>query len=304
MNRPPIVPGILAALCVFAALGAGYRAQGAAENRKQTLLFSSNREGSPKLYLVDPDSGATQALHDPQGSESLAVWSPDGKQIAFCSSRSGNHDIFVMDADGANVKQLTTDPAPDYVSSWSPDGKKIAFTTERTGDPEIFLMNADGSGQVNLTNHPEFDGDPAWSPDGKTILFTTKRDGSGFRLYLMDPDGTNVRKLPVKQTGGGPVFASWSPNGDRIAYGDEDGAAVEIFICDANGANTKKLTTLGGINVFPAWSADGKRIAVEHWDTRGSTGSLWVVTVPDAVQTQLGAAGSFMSGRPSWKPVR
>src|SRR5687767_7168341 len=98
MSRPTLGLGIVVGLCVVAGGTAVHRASGAAE--VPTLLFTSNREGLPKLYLVDPNSGATQALHEPQGSESLPAWSPDGTRIAFCSSRSGNHDIWVMDADG------------------------------------------------------------------------------------------------------------------------------------------------------------------------------------------------------------
>jgi Tol biopolymer transport system component len=135
MCRPPQGRGIVAGLYLFAVLGLGQLAARAVE--APVLLSTSNREGSPKLYIVDPDTGASRALHEPQGSESLASWSPDGTKIAFCSSRSGNHDIWLMDADGGNVRQLTTDPAPDFVSTWSPDGKKIAFTTARTGDEEI-----------------------------------------------------------------------------------------------------------------------------------------------------------------------
>jgi len=294
---------MLAALLVaLVAAAVGGPRLHAAEGPK--LLSTSNREGLPKLYLVDPDSGATKPLDEPHGSESLAAWSPDGKKIAFCSSRSGNHDIWVMDADGSNPKQLTTDPAEDYVSSWSPDGKKIAFTTLRTGDEEIFVMNADGSDQHNLTNNPGFDGDPAWSPDGKAILFTSTRDGEPFRLYLMDPDGKNVHRFPGKKSSAGPVFPAWLADGKRIAFSDEDGQAIEIFVCDADGSNVKKITGLGGVNTFAAWSPDGKRIAFVHYLERGGDGSLCVVSVADPVQTILGQAGSYMSGRPSWKPTR
>lgn len=271
------------------------------------LLSTSNRDGGPRLYAVDPDTGATQPFHpmlpQPGGSESLPAWSPDGRKIAFCSTRGGNHDIWVMDADGSNLRQLTTDPAPDYVSAWSPDGMKIAFTTLRTGDAEIFVMNADGSEQRNLTNHAEFDGDPAWSPDGQHILFTSRRSGD-FRLYLTDPAGSTVRLFPARNSGAGPVFAAWSPDGKQVAFGDADGAAIEIFICAADGTNTRKLTSLGGINTFPAWSPDGKRIALVHYDERDAKGSLWVVNVADAVQSHLGPASHFMSGRPAWKPTR
>jgi Tol biopolymer transport system component len=265
------------------------------------LLFSSNRDGGPKLYSIDLDFNNTQAFHATEGSESLASWSPDGKKISFCSSRSGNHDIWVMDADGTNVKQLTTDENPDYVSTWSPDSKRIAFTTERAGNPEIFVMNADGTDQHNITNNAEFDGDPAWSPNGK-ILFASKRNNDGFRLYTMDPDGANVQPWAGKQSGVGPVFPGWSKDGKKVAFGDEDGASVEIYIANADGSERKKLTSIGGLNTFPAWSPDGKQIALYHYDNLGASGKVHIVTVADGSQRELGEGGSFLSGRPLWKP--
>jgi Tol biopolymer transport system component len=266
------------------------------------LLFTSTREGRARLYLLRPDTGDVQPLPNVADRESLTAWSPDGKKIAFCSRKSGNGDIYVMDADGTNVRQLTTDPAEDLVSSWSPDGKKLAFTSRRNGDGEIYVMNADGSEQRNLTRNPAYDGDPAWSPDGKQILFVSNRSGAGLRLYVMDPEGENVRQLPAKESRAGPVFPAWSPDGKKIAYADGTAEGVELFTCDADGTNPKQLTRMGGINTFPAWSPDGKRIAFQHWDKAEEPGSLWIVNVADGVQSHLGHTGPFQLGRPAWKP--
>jgi tol-pal system beta propeller repeat protein TolB len=201
------------------------------------LLFTSNREGRPRLYLIQPDTGDIQPLPNAMDRESLTAWSPDGKKIAFCSHKSGNGDIYVMDADGTNVRQLTTDPAEDLVSSWSPDGKQLAFTSRRNGDGEIYVMNADGSEQRNLTRNPTYDGDPAWAPDGKQILFVSNRSGAGLRLYVMDPEGENVRQLPAKESRAGPVFPAWSPDGKRIAFqhwdkADEPGSLWIVNVAD------------------------------------------------------------------------
>ena len=56
-----------------------------------------------------------------------AVWSPDGRKIAFMrnSRRRRHREIYVMNADGSGQRRLTRNPA--IYPAWSPDGRKIAF---------------------------------------------------------------------------------------------------------------------------------------------------------------------------------
>ena len=55
-------------------------------------------------------------------------------------------------------------------------------------------MNPDGSKPKNLTRNGARDGAPVWSPTGKHIAFHSDRHGIR-DVYIMDPDGKNVRKV-------------------------------------------------------------------------------------------------------------
>ena len=74
-----------------------------------------------------------------------ALWSPDGRKIAFTRNSGSDPapEIYVMNADGSGQRRLTRSTAADLVPTWSPDGRKIAFD----GGGPIYVMNADGSGQ-------------------------------------------------------------------------------------------------------------------------------------------------------------
>jgi Tol biopolymer transport system component len=73
-------------------------------------------------------------------------------------------------------------------------------------------------------------------------------------VFLHDPDGSNPRLL----VSGGPP--AWSPDGDRIAYGDVD--EVGTFLVGVVRRDSSILWS-GVPGTNPTWSPDGTRLAVE-----------------------------------------
>ena len=56
------------------------------------------------IYKVDVNGGEARRLTTQESYETMPVWSPDGRQIAFASDRFGNLDIFVMQSTGGQAK--------------------------------------------------------------------------------------------------------------------------------------------------------------------------------------------------------
>lgn len=101
----------------------------------------------------------------------------------------------------------------------APTIPKILFISTRDGNSEVYIMNSDGSEQVNLTQHPADDMSAVWSPTGEQILFVSDRQGKRVRdLYLMDPDGSNVRRVFKRKIAVNRRSPTWSPDGKRFAY--------------------------------------------------------------------------------------
>ena len=142
----------------------------------------------------------------------------------------------------------------------APKTPKILFTSTRDGNREVYIMNPDGSEQVNLTQHPATDLQAVWSPTGEQILFVSDRQGTRVRdLYVMDANGSNVRRVFKRKTGAWRGTPTWSPDGERFVYESKDWDRFKFGLY---------LGTFGEENVdalpygnSPAWSPDGSEIA-------------------------------------------
>lgn len=108
--------------------------------RGDRIVFTGFETGDYEIYTVRPDGTGLRQLTHTHGNDAHAVWSPDGKWIAFVSSRKGWKDevlrpyhwsqsfgeIFVMRADGTDVRQLTDDQWEDGVIGWAPSAAESA----------------------------------------------------------------------------------------------------------------------------------------------------------------------------------
>ena len=157
--------------------------------KKDVRGYVENRNNH--LYLFDIDTKQTDTLTKGNFDEESAVWSPDGKQLAFVSNRSSdrdrneNTDIWVMNATpGAVMLQLTKWLGNDQDPHWSPDGKQIAYTSSSSnqaftmyGENNISVVAAAGGDVRRLAGAMDRPvSGIGWSKDGKDITFLVDDD--------------------------------------------------------------------------------------------------------------------------------
>ena len=181
-----------------------------ASSSATSMRDSSNEAG---IYTIRADGTDLRQLTD-DGLDEDPAWSPDGKTVAFGRLTKANGSIYTVNADGGGLRQHTDPPEGFWDSgpSWSPDGTRIAFTRtsgERPNRPDVFTMNTDGTNRRKVTGETEGAYSPDFSPDGESIVFVGWKGGN--KLYVMNADGTGVRRLTKTQGGIMEDAPDWQP---------------------------------------------------------------------------------------------
>jgi Tol biopolymer transport system component len=212
--------------------------------------------------------------------------------------------IFTMTDQGTEIEQLTFAPLIPVNPDISPDGTRILFQHVRAAGIEdvhdIYVMNADGSDPRTLAAGEWLDERPAWSPDGSQIAFQSNRDGGSTAVWIMDSDGSNVRKLTTFPS----WHPAWSPDGARIVFGGrDDGAESDLFIINLDGTGLFNLTPDPINDGFPAWSPDGQTIAFTSRERDGNQFTdIYAVSVNGGPITNLTNNPNSHDYSPDWSP--
>lgn len=182
------------------------------------VAFSSDRDGSWDLYLLELATGSLVQLTDSPEYKSTPSWSPDGRWLVyeaylepegqvhppaavdhdgnFPETTHPNLDLVIIPTSPDNPAQyhplrLTEHESADYAPAWSPTGRQIAFVSTRTGDADIWVADLDRPTNrlVNLSRSPEIqENDPVWSPDGTGLVWSANHSGMSTLMYQTFPD--------------------------------------------------------------------------------------------------------------------
>ena len=255
------------------------------------------------IFVADLPSGTprplTAAVDGKPHRELDAVFSPDGKTIAFLSDADKDRQvqIWIAPAAGGAVRELThVDGQLDHLL-WSPDGSAIAFlfVEGSTQEPGALVAYKPDSGVVEETVEEQriavvdvatgrlrvvspadlYVYDYDWSPDGKSFAAEAAK-GSGTNnywiaeLYVVPADASPARSMwkPPLQI----ACPRFSPDGKSIAVihgimSDEGSTGGDIWVVPASGGAAKNLT--GGMKASASalfWRPSGGILFTELVD--------------------------------------
>jgi Tol biopolymer transport system component len=156
-----------------------------------------------------------------------AVWTPDGKRIAFLSYKDGPPNLFWQLANGSGgLERLTTSERSQIPRSWSPDGQLLAFTQEGvTTGLDIWVLRLGDRKAQPFLQTPANESVPQFSPDGHWLAYVSDESGRP-EIYVQPYPGPGGKYQISTEGGKEPV---WNRNGRELFYRSGDKMmAVEI----------------------------------------------------------------------------
>jgi len=187
------------------------------------------------LFSVPAKNGTPRNLSKTSGAhERDAVWSPDGKWVAYNSDATGENELYVRSQDGKGEPQQVTNSADTYYYAvkWSPDNKKLLWSDRLqrlryvdVATKAVTLVDQDKWGEIGSYN---------WSPDSQWITWARPEQNNLPRVYLYSI--ANKQQAAVTDTWYGSGEAVFSDDGKYLllssardfkpTFGDEEFANV------------------------------------------------------------------------------
>jgi dipeptidyl aminopeptidase/acylaminoacyl peptidase len=217
--------------------------------------------------------------------------SPDGETVVYTlmradwrANRQVGH-IWRQPIGGGPPIQLTSGGSGETTARWSPDGRSILFLSPREGGLQVHLVPVSGGDPRQLTTHPTSVTQPSWAPDGSSVYFVAadpptaeERERGRLRddVYSFEEDykQRHLWRVAVasgaaeKLTDGDLSVVSYrlARDGRHITLQRAptplvaDSDRGEVWVMDADGGNSRALTSNGVEEIEPELSPDGSQV--------------------------------------------
>lgn len=207
------------------------------------------------------------------------------------------------------IRNITNDPTGvDYGPHFSPDGRFLIFDRAALiggGRTRTYIVSFEGGTPKPLSSGevPVEQTRTCWSPKGDLIAFTGIGPGGVAATWLMDKDGSDIRRAPSPSLGNA-VYPSWYPDGQRILETVSDDNTLRSV--DIRTGVVVKITTTPALMIgMASVSPNGKWIAAaaqlregRPYDQRAN--QIWIIGGDGHAHPLI--ANPHQGRAPTWSP--
>ena len=179
-----------------------------------------------EVFTVPKKEGPTRNLTKNSGARDRgAVWSPDGKTIAYLSDKSGEYEIYLVDPQGKEEALRLTRHEDGYRHTlrWSPDSKKIAFADQTlrcyyldVNTKKITEVDRAYFEQVDVSLNLKPISEVSWSPDSRYLAYAKMDEDLVYKVYIYSLETGQIHCVSSGLFNDfGPVF---SQDGEHLFF--------------------------------------------------------------------------------------
>ncbi len=166
------------------------------------------------LWLIDRRRGSTSRLTFDGMHNTRAVWSPDGKRVAFTGRPDGIRNLHIKEV-GTDHDDPLLPPGPDRIpSDWSHDGSRILYHEGIAPHRDIWSLELPDRRRVPYLRSDFDEWEARLSPDGRLVAYQSNETGRS-EVYLRSfPDGGGKRQVSTQ----GGQAPRWSRDGRELFF--------------------------------------------------------------------------------------
>ena len=230
------------------------------------------------LFTVPTSGGEATRLTSTEGYNSVPVWTPDSKRIAFVSTREGSDDIFIIPATGGTPVRLTNHSGNETPLTFINDSTLLFNASLLPGRntarapfmSQIYSINVNktGSRPVLYLSLPVNNADA--NAAGELIYQNRKSVEDVLRKHERSAGTSDIwtyingKFTQLTHFNGADQYPVWG-EGNNFYYLSEKDGTLNVFAANTNGGQEKQLTNFTKHPVRYLSSSDNGLLAFA-WD--------------------------------------
>lgn len=259
-----------------------------------TIVFDArpdtrtNHPGEAELYLYSIGERSLNRLTDNAAPESSAIWSPDGRYIAYRAPDDGTHELrngyfWILDTRDGSTRRLGGQSTGELTggSVWSADGRYLLYNEIHGTNTNLYRIDV-GTGEAQaLTEITGTLRAQDFSADTSRMVYSYENFTTPPDLFVSDLNGRGAQQI----TDANPWVSEslLLSDGELLSWTSKGDMTIEGVFIPAIGADSGSMPLIVEIHGGPAGVIEnafrhdfqmlaGQGFAVLAPNFRGSTG--------------------------------
>jgi len=235
-----------------------------------------------------------------EAAQYLITGSNNGNLVAKAVDPHNKSTLVSKAYSGVPLRRQVHAFADDFVQALGRKGiakTQIAFKGENSPNSEIYVADFDGHNAQAVTKDDSLVAAPCWVPGRMALYYVS------YKLHHADifyHDLSTGSRRAFARYGGSNMSPAASPGGSKVAMILSKDGWTDLYDCDADGSNLKRLTKSPQDESSPCWSPDGKWICFAAKEREHRT--LCKVPASGGAMQQIGTSGMPSPTEPDWSP--